>query len=514
MRLRVVLAPDNIRRLDILENLTSVEHLKRILQEKLEIKVDFLIQFEDPEFGNELCNLTNITELPPDRAVLKILLNLPEESETEISISSLDTASVSAPSNSSNQSSPSFTMRQRESSQWPSTFPIPKFTYDVELRLAKGNEKFKEDGTLLTIPREMKMDILDAIAQAIFSFKAYPNNQELESVSAALVQKHPCLKDRGSGTGYHSWTMSIKYKVGNYRQKLRSVGCSEVAVNQRRASEDSRRLKKAKRCEINFLPDIPIGETEYSLQKERDALQEELKKKHLNMAFVDSKMELTFPLRRKEIVDKEPLVADVLREWPALFLEDQVSAEFYRITQTNLKSTFFSSLDEYASPMIKLYRARGGAYGEEMKTLLDQLDNQTSDVLAHRKATALKGLPVFMREKSGNFLRTCLDTEPEDQYTKGMKMGILSIVKDNVGTIHSSPNVRCLSVVLEELVVLDNVQDLPTAVVLLFGLIYCLNMNYPKELKYTFETIQKVFIGLDPQCSQRVQSFKNKVMSM
>jgi len=96
-----------------------------------------------------------------------------------------------------------------------------------------------------------------------------------------------------------------------------------------------------------------------------------------------------------------------------------------------------------------------------------------------------------------------------------MKMGILSsIVQDNVATVHSTPNVRCLSVVLEELVVLDNVQDLPTAVVLLFGLIYYLNINYPKELKYTFETIQKVFIGLDPQCSQRVQSFKNNVLSM
>lgn len=45
----VVLAPYNIRRLDILENLTSVEHLKT---ERLEIKDDFLIQFEDPEFGN------------------------------------------------------------------------------------------------------------------------------------------------------------------------------------------------------------------------------------------------------------------------------------------------------------------------------------------------------------------------------------------------------------------------------------------------------------------------------
>ncbi len=43
------------------------------------------------------------------------------------------------------------------------------------------------------------------------------------------------------------------------------------------------------------------------------------------MAIVDSKMELTFSLRRKEIVDEESLVANVLKQWPALFLEDQVS---------------------------------------------------------------------------------------------------------------------------------------------------------------------------------------------
>ncbi len=52
----------------------------------------------------------------------------------------------------------------------------------------------------------------------------------------------------------------------------------------------------------------------------------------------------------------------------------KVCAEFYRIAQSNLKSAFFSSLDEYASKMIMLYRLHGGAYGDEMKTLLDQLD--------------------------------------------------------------------------------------------------------------------------------------------
>lgn len=50
------------------------------------------------------------------------------------------------------------------------------------------------------------------------------------------------------------------------------------------------------------------------------------------------------------------------------------------------------------------------------------------------------------------------DTDPENTHTKGMKMGILTVIEDDVATIHSNPNVRCLSVVLEEQVVLDNVK--------------------------------------------------------
>lgn len=99
--------------------------------------------------------------------------------------------------------------------------------------------------------------------------------------------------------------------------------------------------------------------------------------------------------------------------------------------------------------MIMLYRLHGGAYGDEMKTLLDQLD-QASHVLAQRKATALKGLPLFMREKSGSFLKSCLATDPEDTQTKGMKMGVITVVEDDAATIHSNQTVRCLSVVLEE----------------------------------------------------------------
>jgi len=65
-------------------------------------------------------------------------------------------------------------------------------------------------------------------------------------VSAALFEKHPYLKDPGPETGYDTWTMSIKYQFAKY----------EVAVNQRKSNKD-----------INFLPDIPIGQRLFSTKE-------------------------------------------------------------------------------------------------------------------------------------------------------------------------------------------------------------------------------------------------------
>uniref|UniRef100_A0AAV2JSZ2 Uncharacterized protein n=1 Tax=Knipowitschia caucasica TaxID=637954 RepID=A0AAV2JSZ2_KNICA len=168
-----------------------------------------------------------------------------------------------------------------------------------------------------------------------------------------------------------------------------------------------------------------------------------------------SKMEMTFSLRRKEIVMEEPLVLDVQRQWPALFLPEQISAEFFRITQTHLMNRFFSSLDEYAPKIIRLYRARAALWGKDMKTLLENLDDQTTEVLAHRKSAALKGLPLIMRDESKSFLRTCLDMQPRENHVGGMKMGVLTIVEDDVGTVDSIPNARFFTVVLEEQIVID-----------------------------------------------------------
>ena len=73
-------------------------------------------------------------------------------------------------------------------------------------------------------------------------------------------------------------------------------------------------------------------------------------------------------------------------------------------------------------------------------------------------------------------------------------------------------SVVSVALVVEEEIVLQDISDLPAAFALLFGLIYALNLKYPKDLRYTFETVQKVFMELGTDLSARVRSLKNKLL--
>ena len=104
------------------------------------------------------------------------------------------------------------------------------------------------------------------------------------------------------------------------------------------------------------------------------------------------------------------------------------------------------------------------------------------------------------------------DVDVEDANLKGVNIGILSVIEDDLATADSSANVLGFSLILEEQIVLDDIRDLQTAMALLFGLFYALNMKYPENLKYTFETLQKVFMHLDTNLSARILSFRNKML--
>lgn len=114
----------------------------------------------------------------------------------------------------------------------------------------------------------------------------------------------------------------------NYRTKLQKAGCEDVAINGGKRSKgnpegesSSKNIKRPKRGETNYLPNLPEGHDETSLENARKVLVEEMKKKQPNGTLISQMMDQSFPLRRQEIVEKEPAVQNIVERWPALFTD-------------------------------------------------------------------------------------------------------------------------------------------------------------------------------------------------
>uniref|UniRef100_A0A3P8RY04 Uncharacterized protein n=1 Tax=Amphiprion percula TaxID=161767 RepID=A0A3P8RY04_AMPPE len=333
---RVVISKDEARRVQLSHVPETVDALIDAIKEKLQLQGDFVLQFEDPEFQNALCNLSEISELPPGRAILHIKWTTVSQSgeydsQSLGSISSLDTVSMNSSGNQTNSLSP-LSRYWRSISEWPDPFPIPTLSLDVELKLRKGNESYESNKIGIDVSRDMKIEILDKIAQAAFDIKAYPDHDELESIALALIAKYPCLKEPGRGKGYEGWLVSIRNKLNNYRAKLREAGCSEVSVNKKRKADGDvtkYTLKRAKRGEVNHVPEHPEQHDDASLEEQRLLLVEASKKARLDHSFIREKMDLTFSLRRREIVEEQPMVMEIQTRWPALFFKEQVSVYYF-----------------------------------------------------------------------------------------------------------------------------------------------------------------------------------------
>lgn len=93
-------------------------------------------------------------------------------------------------------------------------------SHDVELKLRKGYESYEKTKIGIDVSRDMKIEILDKIAQVAFYINAYLDHDELKSIASALILKYTCLKEPGKGRGYEGWLVSIRNKLNNYRAKL------------------------------------------------------------------------------------------------------------------------------------------------------------------------------------------------------------------------------------------------------------------------------------------------------
>ncbi|XP_077090383.1 uncharacterized protein LOC143741778 [Siphateles boraxobius] len=509
----------------------SLEELHVLIKTFFQLKEDFRMQYMDSDF-NEFINLTSVSDIQ-NKSTLKIICNpilSPVEpcitlytvdsfgetsattcSEPETPVSSIasscsdDTLYTSTP-----HSSPE--TRPSRLASWPKVFLIPKFTYEAEFELQQKNTEFETNGTYFNPGPKLKGVILDGLAQEMMKYTKYPKDYQCEEVAAALTRAHPCLGQLGSKTGFWGWKQSLKYKMQNFRTKLGRLGHPEIRVNSLKHKREGQgkaaaNIKKPRKAEVNYIPLHPKGETTESLENERIALLSELKKRD-NEVVIKEKMGKTFSHRRLEIVEQRPLIEDFVNRWPALFQESEVNAEFMRITTKPLQSKFMSQLDHFSNKLMQIFKSKGGVKGQRIKEVLSITDSP--DNINTRRECILRCLVIYLNEDPDTFFKEYLApaTEDAERDLATTVMGIYVIRSDG------DQEPEDIGVVIEGIKVLSNLGSVIMGFVMLFGLIYALDLSFPDNLKYTFEFFQKIIMNLDGhKLNAKIQQLKIKLFA-
>ncbi|XP_063330975.1 bis(5'-adenosyl)-triphosphatase isoform X1 [Pelmatolapia mariae] len=526
-KLRVII-DDQIEKLVLPSGIPpTVEELQSVVKDTFEISNNFSLQYFDPEFQDYFT--LHRTDQIKDKDTVKVvgitpvILSLtpvddsfgsPSGQLSDYDSSYAESVVSSADSAATTSSQDTIILKRQKTTErcepWPKQFPIPQFAYETEMYLERATEEYKKNGNLLPTSK-VKTDILEKLAETIFTFTAYPSSAQVSYVAEALVTKYPCLKEPGSFSGYYGWQQSIKYKMANYRTKLRGFGVPELTCNAMKHKspgdqKSANKVKKPRKAEVNYLPPYPAGEDEDSQEEERIQLLTEVKKRDNNKV-IKEKMAKTFAHRRHEIVNLSPSIEDIKARWPALFEASHLQDEFYRITLVHLEPKFMSMLDEYTPKLLALFHSKGGAMGLKLQAIIAKSPSNPSNNITRN--LVIQCLMVYLGESIDQLIKEYSDADEDgvsqDLSEQSMKIYKIKAVGSEEGDI---------GIVLEGVRVMPALGNFPRAYAMLVGLTYAVDLAYPKELKYTLEVFQKLFLELDcARLSPKVNSLKNKLLA-
>ncbi|XP_023806157.1 uncharacterized protein LOC110014877 [Oryzias latipes] len=211
-------------------------------------------------------------------------------------------------------------------------------------------------------------------------------------------------------------------------------------------------------------------------------------------------MEKSFSRGRQDVVVEAPIIPDFKARWPALLSVGQLNAEFQRITTVQMHSKFFMELDDLSPRLLKVYAKKGGLQGQK---LVPMTQSDDTDV---RPECILKRLCVDMNQDPERLVREHKSDENTEEALADTVLGIFAIRHTGADPSDDLENV---GIILEGVKVINDLKYVSLAVLLLFFIVYALNLSYPSDLKYTFEVLQKIIMGLDgDKLSNKVQVLK------
>ncbi|KAL7881031.1 hypothetical protein SRHO_G00032850 [Serrasalmus rhombeus] len=209
-------------------------------------------------------------------------------------------------------------------------------------------------------------------------------------------------------------------------------------------------------------------------------------------------------------------------EGAALNVTTAVSQEYRHDLQRTKKGKIMS--DDSAEPGVA-FNGKDKFRIETFNVVIDKLvsclnhrlnayTHLTENTNERKRTAALLGLPHYLSEDPADVIRICdAHGETLDVAMKGMQVGLLI---GHEGALQDAfpQDIFSVAVVVEETIVLHNLKDAACSFAMLMGIIYCVNLEYPQAMKYSFEFLQRVVMKVRPSFCTNTRAEKQTVKVM
>ncbi|XP_028460248.1 uncharacterized protein LOC114572697 [Perca flavescens] len=189
------------------------------------------------------------------------------------------------------------------------------------------------------------------------------------------------------------------------------------------------------------------------------------------------------------------------------------------LLDNNLRLTKALSPEEKAAreklwPLVKKAREKGKkASFRGLFVFINgkKIDCSENETVGKRRECILRALCIYLNEDPNILFKEYLDADvvAAERELEQLTFAIYSV---NVEGGDATTPPADVGIVIEGAEILHNLGDIACACALLMGVIYALDLSYPKELKALFEVLQNMFLQMDAcRLSTKVQLPKNKL---
>ncbi|XP_066516661.1 uncharacterized protein [Hoplias malabaricus] len=363
----------------------------------------------------------------------------------------------------------------------------------------------------------LRREMVRIVVAEIMAICASPGKQASTQVAKKMVAKYPqSLQDVKEGDvvgpGYHSLVKQLQARIENVKRNSaqrimkRKQGSDEydtegIPADQRGAVQDTYGCIQ---WDMKFMP---VSETPESQQDKKDKMKMLSEQTNFSPDEVKTLMKCTYYSQRKDII-KGTELQSLMEDWPFLFQEIGMTVHFQELTGVSLKDTFLNIVETKGKRLLDFMRTIFSDKKKQvmqtvikLKFLRGQLEGCSEDV----KDMVLLLLSYF-EEKEETLLHyvegTCL---PQDVLPESLLVTPCIII---CGTPCYTSRLFMLSI--DHKIVNDQIPNFISAICLMFGSYYCLNIHYPVDLASTLEFLQRCFFNINPEKGTKVETKKNK----